>query len=154
MPVTVPIITNPEVSQRVRKENTISALILVETLVVIILAAYMGFVVMHESWPQGFILIFGAVFMDWGIVGSLLSYREGRTSLAYIIELVLLAFGLFFLVIVGKPVAVVILAGSLVAGIADWKTTRQRWDKWNYVILGLVVLVMLLAVYTAGAWAL
>jgi len=154
MPVIVPVITNPELAQRIRKENTIVAFILIETLAVIVLASYAGFVILHEPWPQGFFLVFGAVFMDWGIIGALLGYRERKVSPAYIIELVLLAFGLFFLIIVGKPVAVFILAGSLVAGIVDWKTNRQRWDKWNYVILGLAVLITLLAGYTSGAWAL
>jgi len=153
MPMSVPVVMSPELSQRIRRENIITAIIFVVTAIVIILAAYAG-TMLHDPWPQTVILVFGAVFLTWGIIGSLLSYSDGRTSLAYVVEIFLLAFGLYFLIIVGKPLGIVILGGSLVAGMVDWASNRRNWTHWNYVILGLVVLVMLIAAYTAGTWAL
>lgn len=99
-------------------------------------------------------LTFGMVMMDWAIVGAILGHKDGKVSLAHIVQLVLLAFGILAILLTGKVMATVLFGTSLIAAAIDWKTNRGNWDRWSTIVVGLTVLLFLLAAYVSGTWAL
>lgn len=154
MPLDVPIMTNQGLTEKDANEMHFLMVFVAQTLLVATVVAYAGFEIAHYPLPQTGMLTFGMVMMDWAIVGAILGHKDGKVSLAHIVQLVLLAFGILAILLTGKLLATVLFGASLIAAAIDWKTNRRNWDRWSTIVVGMTVLLFLLAAYVSGTWAL